>query len=106
MTGSSPADLAVAFRSFPRRTREALDEADDEAGAAALAAEVGAAVAAAAGRLGVRPGADLAATSAAVAERIVATRAQDWDEVTLEDLRERATAIAAVIRRIEALRTR
>jgi len=108
MTGSSPADLAVAFRSFARRVREAAARADDAAAVAPLAAEVAAFVAGSAARLGVRPapGADWPTVAAAVADHIAHVRASEWDEPGLDALRRDSTQIASVIRRIEALDAR
>jgi hypothetical protein len=108
MTGSSPADLAVAFRSFARRVREAAALADDDAAVAPLGAEVATRVGATATRLGLRPapGTDWATVAAAVADHVAHVRASEWDEAGLAALRLESTRIAAVIRRIEALDAR
>ena len=97
MTGSSPADLAVAFRSFARRAAEARAAAK---GAPERLAEterelatVDSIVAGAAQRLGV------AADGAAIAERIEAIPASRWDDDTLEALRSAALAAGAALRR-------
>ena len=97
MTGSSPGDLAVAFRSFARRAAEARAAAK---GAPERLAEterelasVDSMVAAAAQRLGV------AADGTAIAERIESIPASRWDDETLEALRSAALAAGAALRR-------
>ncbi|HEX6786344.1 MAG TPA: hypothetical protein VF076_04065, partial [Acidimicrobiales bacterium] len=59
MTGSTPADLAVTFRSVDRRLREALDGTPaTDPGVAGLVAQLRAAVASAASTMGVAGGGD------------------------------------------------
>jgi hypothetical protein len=104
MTDSSPADLAVAYRSFPRRLRDALTgaggDADREAAARALVPSLDAAVARGAGALGVSAG-DLATTGAAVADKIAAIAADQWDEGVLAALRSAAVEAGGALRAIE-----
>lgn len=95
MSGTSPADLAVAYRSLARRLREAIGE-ESEASVAGLIGELRGHIDAAAGVLGTAPDAE------AVASAIVARRADDWDEATLTKLRDQALAAGAVLRRIAA----
>ena len=104
MTESSPADLAVAYRSFARRLRDALGEAGTDparaAAARALVPTVEAAVARGAGALGVSSG-DLAAIGAAVADKIAGIAADQWDDGVLATLRSAAIEAGAALRAIE-----
>ena len=99
MTGSTPADLAVTFRSVDRRLREALDgtPATDPA-VAGLVAQLRAAVASAASTMGVADGGDLPATANAVAERIDRVPADEWDDPRLDSLRASALDVGRVLR--------
>jgi hypothetical protein len=106
----SPGDLAVAFRSFGRRLDEALAPAKDDPAMAdagspsarELAAELGAVVAAAARAVqGVTAVGDVRATGAAVADAIVATPADAWDDARLEQLRSLALDGGRLLRQIE-----
>ena len=102
MTGSTPSDLAVTFRSVDRRLREALDgtPATDPA-VAGLVAQLRAAVASAASTMGVAGGGDdLAATANAVAGRIDRVPADEWDDAHLESLRASALDVGRVLRAI------
>jgi hypothetical protein len=97
VTGSSPGDLAVAFRSFARRAAEARAVAagapERLAATERELAAVDALVAGAAQRLGV------AADGEAIAERIEATPPSRWDDDTLEALRSSALSAGAALRR-------
>jgi hypothetical protein len=95
MTGSSPADLVVTFRSIPRRLRESQGDAPTTA-TGSTAAELQRKVGEAAGLL------HCAATPAAVADTIAAIKTREWDDATLDSLREIALEIGALLRRIEA----
>jgi hypothetical protein len=89
MTGSTPADLAVTFRSLGRRLKEALDGADAET-AAPLVAQLSSVVASAAAEIGVQGaglGDDLATTGSAIAARIDRIPADEWDGAQLDRLR-------------------
>jgi hypothetical protein len=101
MTGSSPADLAVTFRSVDRRLREALDgtPATDPA-VAGLVAQLRSAVAAAASTMGAAAGDDLAVAANALAERIDRVPADEWDDAHLESLRASALEVGRVLRAI------
>jgi hypothetical protein len=101
MAQTAPADLAVAFRSFARRLHDALRDADDTAPAQPFVAALTATVDAAATHLHVEPGADLAATGSAIAQRIEATPADDWDAATLDALRSAALTAGSQLRQIE-----
>lgn len=99
---SSPSDLAVAFRSFSRRlaeARAALPDADARGRADAHATEVEHGIAAAAALVG----ADPSTGGAGVADRIAATRADAWEDATLQGLRRHASAIGAALRAIADL---
>jgi hypothetical protein len=95
VSGSSPADLAVAFRSLNRRLRESIGDGS-EAAVAGLTGELRSHVTAAASLLGTTPDA------AAVADAITARRPDDWDQPTLDELRRHALDAGAVLRRIAA----
>jgi hypothetical protein len=107
MTESSPGDLAVAFRSFARRVREAAAPAEgDEALRQAvepLLARVTTLLEQAAAVVGAFPGNDVARTGAAIADHIEAVRAEDWDGERLDRLRHLAVEIGATIRNVEEL---
>ena len=95
MSGSTPTDLAVTFRSLARRQREAVGDANP-APLRGFLAEVDGHVAAAGAALG------LGGDAAAVADAIEQRPADSWDEATLQTLREEALAIGAVLRRLAA----
>ena len=95
MKGSSPADLAIAFRSLARRLREATGDAP-KSQVTGLVTELRSHVDAAAAVLGTP------ATADAVADAILARRVDDWDEPTLDELRQPALDAGAVLRRIAA----
>jgi len=94
MSATTPADLAVTFRSLARRQREAIGDADPRA-VSALVTELDGHVAAAAALLHTSPDAE------AVANAIEARPADDWDDATLETLRTEGLAAGAVLRRIQ-----
>lgn len=93
MSGSTPSDLAVSFRSIARRRREAIGDARP-ATVAGMSRELEAQIAAAAAALGV------AADPTAIADAIEAREPDDWDDATLESLRTHATEAGGVLRRI------
>lgn len=91
MSSSSPADLAITFRSIPRRLREAYGD-DQPTSGSDLATQL-----AAAGRLlGTRADAE------AIAAAIEAVKADEWDAQTLEQLRAVALDVGAELRAIAA----
>ena len=92
MFKSTPADLAVAFRSLSRRLREAIDAG--ETPATALIAQVDAIVGQAAVLVGSAPDA------AAIADAIDARPAGEWDTGTLEALRDHAVEAGVLVRQI------
>jgi hypothetical protein len=79
MSKSTPADLAVAFRSMDRRRREAIDAADGAAVTDLLAAH------------------DREIAAAATIER---TPSDDWDEAILDLLRQHASDAGIALRRV------
>ena len=106
MTGSTPADLAVTFRSIDRRLREALDGVDTEVVAAPLA-QLRSVVGSAAAELGIRDidphQDDLGAMGDAIATRIERTAIDDWDDAQLDRLRALALEAGRLLRSIADL---
>jgi hypothetical protein len=91
MSNSSPADLAVAFRSLPRR----LDNASADAPpAAVIAARAGVedSISKTARLLGV------AVSASAVADAIVQRRVDDWSDDELQQIQTHADAAGRAIR--------
>lgn len=105
MSDSSPADLAVAFRSFPRRLRQALAALDDDRAreAAPHAAAIRAGIAEAGSLVGVSAGTSGDDAATAVADRIEATHPDRWDDAVLAGLRRQALSIGAALRAIDDL---
>lgn len=95
MSRSTPADLAVTFRSLARRQREAIGEANP-ATLRALVEEIEGHVAVAGAALGVGGDADT------VAAEIERRPADAWDDATLDALQQEALAIGAALRRLAA----
>jgi len=93
MSASSPADLAVTFRSLARRRREAIGDAGSGS-MSDLTAELDSHVAQAAAVMGT------ADDGESIAAAIEARRAEDWDAAALDDLRRQALDAGAVLRRI------
>ena len=91
MSRSSPADLAITFRTVPRRLREAYGD-DQPASGSDLASQLGTA----AQLLGTR--ADAEAIAAAIESR----KPDEWDSTTLEQLRSVALDVGAALRAIAA----
>ena len=85
----------MTFRSLGRRLREAIGDGS-ESQVVGLVSELRRHVETAAGLLGTSPDAD------AVADAIAARRADDWDEPTLDQLRQQALDAGDVLRRITA----
>jgi hypothetical protein len=92
MPKTTPADLAVAFRSLSRRLREAVDAAESPPGS--LVGELDALVAQAATLVGSAPDA------AAVADAIEARPSSQWDIATLDTLRDLGVSAGSLLRRI------
>ncbi len=96
MSGSSPEDLAVAFRSVTRRLHEAQgDQPTDEAVAPTAELHV---LLADAGRL-LHTGAD----PSVIADAIEALPADRWDPELLEKIRTIALDVGRLLRHITAL---
>ncbi len=96
MSSSSPSDLAVTFRSVPRRLREAVGDAPAQVTASATA-ELNEQISASAALLHTRAEPD------AIAEAIEAIPADEWNEGTLGALRTRALDIGRLLRAIAAI---
>ena len=92
MSKSTPADLAVAFRSLSRRLREAIDAG--ESSADPLVGDLDALVSQAAVLVGSAP--DAAAAADAIEDR----PSDDWDPATLDTLRDLGVSAGSLIRRI------
>ena len=95
MTRAAPDDLVVTFRSLPRRLREAQADTPVEhtsAVATSLQTLLGEA-----GRL---VGAN--ADPVAIADAIAAVRAGEWDDATLNRLRDVGLELGQLLRQIEA----
>jgi hypothetical protein len=90
----APQDLAVSFRSFPRRLRELSSDADPTALAAASTA-IDALVADAARLL------HCPADAAAVAQAIETVANDEWTDDQLSSLQQTTMAIGAELRRLE-----
>jgi hypothetical protein len=93
MTGSSPDDLVVAFRSFDRRAREAQGELEPAA-VADLIGELQRHLGRAAAVLGSPPDAE------AIADAIGRLHADEWTDDDLDEVRRAALDAGATIRRI------
>jgi Pyruvate/2-oxoacid:ferredoxin oxidoreductase gamma subunit len=95
MSASAPSDLAVAFRSLPRRLKEA--PGDDAAPTAIATAEaaVSAAIGRAASVLGCSPSAE------SVAAAILARKAREWTDADLAAIQQSANEAAAAIRGLQ-----
>jgi hypothetical protein len=94
MSETAPRDLAVAFRSLPRRLREAADGVAEEV-AAGLVIDAHNQLAEAARLLGTT------ADGEAVAAAIEAVAADQWDDSVLDALRQAAINAGRAVRQIE-----
>src|SRR5689334_19884916 len=95
MSGSSPRDLAVTFRSIPRRLREAQGDAPPAA-TGPLSGELRLKLELAARTMG------CAATPEAIAAAIDAVHASEWDDDRLNTLRDVALEVGGLLRSIES----
>jgi hypothetical protein len=95
MSSTSPSDLAITFRSVPRRLREA--QADTPAAATQPHTSAISSQLAAAGTL-MRTAAD----PAAIADAIDAVPADDWSDDTLNSLRSIALDLGSALRAVAA----
>jgi hypothetical protein len=100
MTGSSPRDLAVAFRSLGRRLREAQEGADEERAdvVAAASGELRSVVQAAGKEVGVATVGDVASMGEVVAAAIERVPADEWDVGRLDHLRQLALEAGRLLR--------
>ena len=84
MSSSSPSDLAVTFRSVPRRLREAIGDTPPSA-TSAITAELNEQIAIAAKLM------HTAAEPDAIADAIEAVPADEWDDAVLDFVAQRRT---------------
>ena len=96
MSSTSPSDLAVAFRSLPRRLHEARGDAPDDV-TGGPTAELDRTIVRAARLLGTTGGPE------EVADAIDARHPEDWDEAVLDELRTIAMEAGRVLRHIAGL---
>ncbi|CAB4891867.1 unannotated protein [freshwater metagenome] len=97
MSKSTPADLAIAFRSLPRRLREATSPDTDPAARATAATGVDTALGAAAIQMA------CASSAEAVAAAIEQRHTIDWVSSDLDALQSLARQAAAAIRALQNL---
>jgi hypothetical protein len=105
MTGSSPQDVAVAFRSFPRRLTGLLADTDDAAkrsAAGPLVSQLEGVVRDAAGRMHVPSSGDAGAVAGAVADAIEDRPADAWTADDLDAVRSAALEGGRLLRLIES----
>lgn len=100
MSTSSPADLAVAFRSLHRRLRDAATEDVSPQAVAAAEAAVAAAVSRAADLLG------CTADAESVGAALTARHASDWTDADLAAIQAAADRAARAIRELTDLTDR
>ncbi len=93
MSKSTPADLTIAFRSLDRRRGDAV-EAAEGVPVDAMLTDLDRHIAAAAILVGGAP------SASGVADALTAKPAEDWDEATLDAVRDHATAAGTALRRI------
>jgi hypothetical protein len=103
MAGSTPADLAVTFRSIDRRLREALDGEPPNDAAAVPVAELDRLVTTVAHDLGAAAGETLHERGDAIAAAIQRVPADHWDAAQLERLRSAALEAGHLLRTIAEL---
>lgn len=96
MSTSSPSDLAVTFRSVPRRLREAIGDAPRDA-TSGITAELNEQLGNAARLM------HSAAEPDAIADAIDAVPADEWDDTILTSLRGTALDIGRLLRAIAAV---
>lgn len=95
MSSSSPSDLAVTFRSVPRRLKEAIGDTPASA-TTGIASELTEQIAIAAQTM------HCSADPGAIADAIEAVPADAWDETTLNSLRTTALDVGRLLRAIAA----
>lgn len=100
MITSSPADLAVAFRSLERRLHTAAEEDAPPQAVSVATSAVSAAVGRAAGVLGTSPNAD------DVAAALTARKPEDWTDADLASIQAAADEAARAIRELAAFSER
>lgn len=104
MTASTPQDVAIAFRSFPRRLSGLLGDASDDAqrsAAGPMVTELEELVRETARRMGVPASGDAADVAAGVADAIDSRPADAWTDADLEAVRSAALEGGHLLRLIE-----
>jgi hypothetical protein len=96
MSSSSPSDLAVTFRSVPRRLREAIGDTPPGV-TSSIASELNEQIGIAAKLI------HSASEPGAIADAIEAVPADEWDESTLASLRSTALDVGRLLRAIAAV---
>jgi hypothetical protein len=96
MSSSSPGDLAVTFRSIPRRLREAVGDTPPAA-TASITSELDEQIGVAANLV------HSSAEPGAIADAIEAVPADAWDESTLASLRTAALDVGRLLRAVAAV---
>jgi hypothetical protein len=95
---TSPADLAIAFRSFGRRLREALEPVEgDRSAVSSMINELDQVIAEASRSAGAT-----GSSAEAVADALEARSPTTWDEATLDALRRSAMDAGRLLRAIAA----
>ncbi len=104
MADSTPQDVAVAFRSFPRRLDGLLAGAEDDAhrtSAGPLVSQLDALVRSTADRVGVPSSGDAGEVAAAVADAIEGRPADQWTDDDLDAIRAASLDGGRLLRQIE-----
>ncbi len=104
MTGSSPQDVAVAFRSFPRRLTSILAGAEDDAhrtSAGPLVQQLDDAIRGAARAIGAPSTGDLPGVAAGLADAVDNKPAKEWTDELLAEVRDAALEGGRLLRLIE-----
>jgi hypothetical protein len=103
MAGSTPADLAVTFRSIDRRLREALDGGPPNDAAEVPVAELDRLMTTVAQDVGAAEGGTLQERGDAIAAAIQKVPTDHWDAAQLERLRSAALDAGRLLRTIAEL---
>ena len=104
MTGSSPQDVAVAFRSFPRRLTSILAGAEDDAhrtSAGPLVQQLDGVIRGAARAIGAPSTGDLPGVAAGLADAVDNKPAKEWTDELLAEVRDAALEGGRLLRLIE-----
>ncbi len=105
MTGSSPEDVAVAFRTFPRRLSALLASAEDDAARTAagpLTQQLDDLIRGTARSFGLAADGDLPSLTSRLAQAIDDRPADQWTPERLDEVRAAALEGGHLLRQIEA----